>query len=189
MPQDEQLHDVFIDSDKSKLHESTKEAEDKTVGPWLRLGARTVDNIIFVWILVTLLVLFTPAFADEINEVIFGFVVLFMWVFVETLLLITLGTTFGKWLLKIQITTSDNKKPMFLHSFKRSLKVWFFGLAMGIPFVDIFTLISAYSDLTKRGMTSWDKSEKFIITHGEVSLLRIIIVWVIIGVSILPFFL
>ena len=179
MPKDEgQLHDVYVDWDQSSG--SKKETEHNAVRPWIRFMARIIDNTLFIIIFGLILVFLVPAFMEEVNGTILGFLSLFAWIFVETLLLITLGTTFGKWLLRIQITLKDGQKPTLLHAFKRSVKVWFFGLAMGIPFINLFTLISAHSDLSKNRITSWDKTEKFTIKHGEINIYRGLVAWVII---------
>ncbi|HHF7349780.1 TPA: RDD family protein [Legionella feeleii] len=179
MPKDEgQLHDVYVDWDQSSG--SKEETEYSAVRPWTRFMARIIDNTLFTILFGWILVFLAPAFMEAINGTIFGFLSLFAWVFVETLLLITLGTTFGKWLLRIQITANDGQKPTLPHAFKRSIKVWFFGLAMGIPFINLFTLISAHSGLSKNRITSWDKTEKFTITHGEINIYRGIVAWVII---------
>lgn len=179
MPKDEgQLHDVYVDWDQSSG--SKEETEYSAVRPWTRFMARIIDNTLFTILLGWILAFLVPAFMEAINGTIFGFLSLFSWIFVETLLLITLGTTFGKWLLRIQITANDGQKPTLPHAFKRSIKVWFFGLAMGIPFINLFTLISAHSGLSKNRITSWDKTEKFTITHGEINIYRGIVAWVII---------
>lgn len=181
MPKDEgQLHDVYVEWDQSQSLESKEEIEHDAVRPWIRFMARIIDNTIFAIILTFILVFFAPSFMDGINGIIFGLLSLFVWIFVETLLLITVGNTFGKWLLRIQITANESQKPTLSHAFKRSVKVWFFGLAMGIPFIDIFTLISAHSNLSKNRITSWDKAEKFTIKHGEINIYRIIIAWAIV---------
>ncbi|STX41873.1 RDD family [Legionella donaldsonii] len=179
MPKDEgQLHDIYVDWNQSSG--SKEETEHSAVRPWTRFMARMIDNTLFTILFGWILVFLVPAFMEGINDTIFGFLSLVAWIFVETLLLITLGSTFGKWLLRIQIIPNDGQRPTLPHAFKRSVKVWFFGLAMGIPFINLFTLISAHSNLSKNRITSWDKAEKFTINHGEINIYRGIAAWVII---------
>ncbi|WP_412754882.1 RDD family protein [Legionella donaldsonii] len=179
MPKDEgQLHDIYVDWNQSSG--SKEETEHSAVRPWTRFMARMIDNTLFTILFGWILVFLVPAFMEGINDTIFGFLSLVAWIFAETLLLITLGSTFGKWLLRIQIIPNDGQRPTLPHAFKRSVKVWFFGLAMGIPFINLFTLISAHSNLSKNRITSWDKAEKFTINHGEINIYRGIAAWVII---------
>jgi uncharacterized RDD family membrane protein YckC len=179
---EEKLHDVNVDWDKNQPEPDT--IKNNMAFPWTRLWARSIDNLIFATVLAGILDLIAPSFYDEFNALGFSIFTLFLWVFAETLLLSALGTTLGKWFLKVRIKTKDNKKPSLLTAFKRSIKVWFFGLAMGIPFIDIFTCISAYSDLTVRGVTSWDKSEQLIVTHGEIGVSRQCICWLILAIYV-----
>ena len=152
------------------------------IKPGVRFFARYIDYMLFSFLFILLLSYFIPAF--DFDEVIFGILSLFIWVFVETLLLITWGTTPGKWLLNIKIKTNDNKKPSLGLVFKRSIKVWFFGLGIGLPFITLFTLFCAYFELNKNKKTTWDQSEHFSITHNPTPLIKITLAVFIIGTPI-----
>lgn len=175
MPKDKQHNDIYLafpdDNAETESKMDNKEA-DPNIRPWVRFGARNVDYIIAIFVFSLALSIFAPSFNEEINNMVFGLISLFVWIFVESILLITWGSTPGKWLLNIQIKTNKNKKPSLFNAFKRSIKVWFFGLAIGFPFISIFTLISAHSELTKNKTTTWDKSEHFTITHKKIGIYR-----------------
>lgn len=175
MPNDKKHNDIYLafPDDHAETEDKVDNKEsDPDIRPWVRFGARNVDYIIVIFVFSLALSFFAPSFNEEINDMVFGLISIFVWIFVESILLITWGTTPGKWLLNIQIKTNENKKPTLFNAFKRSIKVWFFGLAIGFPFISIFTLISAHSELTKNKITTWDKSEHFTITHKEIGIYR-----------------
>lgn len=114
----------------------------------------------------------------------FGMIVIFFWIFVETLLLSTIGTTPGKSLLKTRLRTDENQRPGLIPAFKRSIRVWFFGQAIGFPFIFIFTYFCAYFELAKNKKTTWDRSLHMTITHEAIPIYRGVIAALIILVPI-----
>ncbi|WP_454782203.1 RDD family protein [Legionella sp. WA2022007384] len=152
--------------------------------PWSRFFARSIDITLCSFLFALILSYLTPSFFLDLPDPIFVFIFLFLWIFVETILLTTWGTTPGKRLLNIRIKTTNDKKPQLLNAFRRSIKVWFFGMAMGIPFIAVFTLFCAYFELNKNKITTWDKSENFTITHQSISMYKIIIAVLILGIPI-----
>jgi len=152
--------------------------EESQRRPWVRFFARYIDVSLFSF----LLRFFFPIFEIPIlkNEIVFTMIILFFWTWVESLFLSTIGTTFGKWLLKVHLSPKGNiKKITFSSALKRSFRVWFKGLAIGFPIVSLFTSIAAYSDLTKRGITSWDKDGGFKVTHEKIGYIKISIILLI----------
>lgn len=158
-------------SNKKALHE---------VRPWIRYIARMIDIYTFLFIGGIFWEILSPTSFPE-SDFAFGLIVLFLWIFFESICLSILGSTFGKWLLKIKLRTNDNLKLTFLIAFQRSFMVWFKGLAIGIPFISLFTLISAHSDLTTQGITSWDKKYGLKVSYEKIGCIRAIITILLFG--------
>lgn len=178
MSDEEKLHDVDVNYDEQPPKPS-KYPQFNNTRPWVRFSASSLDVFVFQTLFIIFLVIVAPSFIDELNNTVLFILTLFVWTFVQTLLLCTWGTTPFKWLLRVQIKTEENTKPGLLKSFRRSMKVWFFGWAMGLPFISIFSFIAGFSDLTKRGITRWDKSEHLKVTHGDIGTVRASIAWAV----------
>jgi len=164
----------FNSLNESKSEVSLAKNINKTIStprPWVRYFARSIDVLSFSLMLGVLIGIFAPNLLDT-PDIVLGFVIAFVWIFIETLLLSSIGTTLGKWLLCVNLTNRDGNKLSFIESFKRSICVWFNGLGMGIPLITMLTQWSAYSKLQKQNITSWDKNNDFIVTHGKVGFIR-----------------
>ncbi len=147
------------------------------VRPWVRYWARLFDVYLF-----SLIVGFVPPLFGVIPnpespevEVLYGMIILFAWVLVESLLLSVWGSTPGKWLLRITLTDLSGAKPKFQTAFERSLSVWLRGLGLGLPFVAFIANLISYRQLIKNGTTWWDRG-KFMIRHGRIGSARIILI-------------
>lgn len=84
-----------------------------------------------------------------------------LFAFVEANLLNLTGTTPGKWLWKVQVFRQVGRKPPLLNSLRRSLKVWYQGLALGFaPFTPV-ALAHTYSQYQEKPVIRWDREEGF----------------------------
>ncbi len=83
----------------------------------------------------------------------------------NALLLGLTGGTPGKWLFGIKIVRPDGRPIGVFAALGREVRVWFQGLAMGIPFASLFTLFGAYSWLTEDGYAPWDKPKQRVALH------------------------
>lgn len=141
--------------------------------PWIRFWARMIDYsllyLIFTFISSYLGALFLPV------QPLFGMLILFIWIFVETLLIITWGTTPGKWLLCITLRNEFQHKLSFSDALNRSFSVWWLGMGAGLPIVFLITVIVAAVKLSNTGMTSWDRRSNYRVFHGKIGMLRSII--------------
>jgi len=108
------------------------------------------------------------------SDQLFALAVLFAWIFMESLLLSTFGTTPGKWLFKTRVLLAIGEKPNYSAALSRSFKVWWRGLGVGFPIVSLITLIMAHNNLTKNSITSWDNDDGFVVMHERIGPLRII---------------
>ena len=82
------------------------------------------------------------------------------------------STTPGKALLNISITKLANANLTYSECLKRSLRVWFYGMAMGVPIILLITQIIAYKKLMRNKITSWDEECEILISHGDIGRLR-----------------
>jgi len=147
--------------------------EKPKVRPWIRFWARWIDINLISFLGAFALAFYYPELASvPSKDLILAVVVLFLWVFIESFLLSTAGTTPGKWLLNIHLTPPLGNKPDFSTAFSRSFDVWWRGLGLGLPFVTLFTNAAAYTNLKKNGITTWDRNGGFTVVHERVGLLK-----------------
>jgi len=168
---------------ESQVKEKPEPIVVHQVRPWVRYWARYIDIIIFAIVFSVFLAIFMPSVL-ETSDIVLGILIAFAWVFAESVLLSTWGTTPGKWLLRVSLSGPNGNSIDFSTALNRSFVVWFRGFGMGIPIILLFTLISSYSHLTKEGTTSWDRDGHFTVSHGEVGVIRIMVA-VIIFISFL----
>ena len=146
--------------------------------PWIRFLARTTDYFLFILVLRGLHAYFSGPlpFGDWESMIPFEY---FLWIPFEALLLWSWGTTPGKWFLNIELRQGRRARPDFLSSLRRSFHVWFRGLGMGIPFLNVICLWVAFSRLKLLHQTSWDRDDQFQITH------RLVPEWKLVMASIM----
>lgn len=136
------------------------------VRPWVRYWARTFDMMFLLLVIAFLLGIVAPkALDDEVFSNLFGFVCTAAWVLIEPLYVVNWGTTPGKWLFRTRIVTVDGRRPTYEDALMRSFRVWWRGLAVGVPLVSLATLIIAHGKLTTNGVTSWDRQGGFDVVH------------------------
>jgi hypothetical protein len=138
------------------------------VRPWIRYWARSFDYLFFCLVAGGILSAVFPDFG-EMNDTLFGVVLLFGYAFFEPMMLASLGTTPFKALLCVRVRNTDGSKLTYLQGLRRSFSVWVFGQGLGIPLVTLITNIAAHSRLTKNGITSWDQAGNFTVSHQTVA--------------------
>lgn len=136
------------------------------VRPWVRYWARWFDYVLFG--LIMGLAIGISGVGEKINEFLLGILVVFLWVFFEAYLISQIGTTPGKWLLKVIVSRKDGEKPTFSEALGRSMDVWIRGVGLGIPIISLATSLAGYNALTKDKMTSWDKEKGFKVMHEKI---------------------
>jgi len=156
--------------------------------PWLRYLARYIDTTMYG---VIILMIFISSgvilgflgkdisFLTTVPKILFSALNIILLIIIEALVLSHYSTTLGKKFLKINIQKKDQENITLNDAFMRTIKVWFFGLGLGIPLVTFFTQINAYGKLSDNGITRWDKEENFIITHNTVATWRIVVATVV----------
>jgi hypothetical protein len=143
------------------------------VNPWLRFLARFFDYSIFFLILWGLRKAAAGHFPFGRLEHLIPFE-FFVWIPIEALLLSTWGTTPGKFFLRTEMKQGRKARLDFFTALKRSFNVWFRGLGMGIPFVNVVCLFVAYQRLRLLRQTSWDREENIVVSHHPIGQWRVV---------------
>jgi hypothetical protein len=91
----------------------------------------------------------------------------FVWIPIEVIFLSTWGTTPGKWLLCTEIKWGHAKRLPFRIALRRSFSVWFYGIGMGIPIINVLCMLNAYYRLRVLQTTSWDRQEGTFVIHHK----------------------
>lgn len=155
-----------------------------TVQPWVRFWARVIDTFIIDTIVRITQLLFFPGSTFE--PVLLTVGTYFIWALAEAKLISTWGTTPGKWLLKIKVRSNNSQILDFKTALKRSILVWMLGMGFGI-----FTTISyifGYYELTRKGITPWDRISECTVQYEKISEnRRIAVVLTVIGLSVMYF--
>jgi len=144
------------------------------VRPWVRFWARMFDLCSFSLLAGFVLVFFHPSMSN-MPDFALGMLIIFIWIFVESSLISTWGSTPGKWLFKTSLRNGAGDKLTFSSALTRSFSVWWRGLGIGFPIVILITLAIAHNNLTKDGITSWDREGNFIVSHDKIGPMRVIV--------------
>lgn len=96
-------------------------------------------------------------------------------ILVEACLLSTWGTTPGKWLYKITLRNQNGKKLTFSTALMRSFSVWLSGIGFCLPIISPITLIFSCYSLSKKGVTSWDRGLRCVVSHKKNNWLGLIL--------------
>ena len=146
------------------------------VRPWVRYWARMFDLMLFGLLVGSLVKVLVPeVLSAERSDTIFSLAIPFLWVFIESLLLSSFGTTPGKSLFRVTLALPPGSSMTLQQALSRSFKVWVRGLGFGLPIVNVVTLVFAHHRLKKNSQTSWDLEGGFTIAHSRIGFFRILI--------------
>lgn len=146
---------------------SGHESSGPQARPWVRYWARTFDYLTFCTLVGAIGFNVLPQLS-KINDTVFGIILLLLYIFIEPIFLCTFGTTPFKALLRVRIRNHDGSKPTYLQGLSRCFSVWIRGQGLGIPIATLVTSIMSYNKLTSEGVTSWDQSGGFSVTHQNI---------------------
>ncbi|MEO5764874.1 MAG: DnaJ domain-containing protein [Casimicrobiaceae bacterium] len=160
--------------------EREKSGRTSEARPWARLCARMFDYAL--WGLVLALPLSELRAGGALGATLSYWlphpfvapvVITATWIPLEALLIAALGTTPGKWLFGVylQFSISDayarrDARAQIRRGFARALRVWWKGMAGGIPLLAPVTIALAYEKLAHEQETDWDFAEDCLVTHG-----------------------
>jgi hypothetical protein len=137
--------------------------------PWRRWFARMIDAFVAAFVLGVAMTMLGIGAELRRNEIGMSMAtVLFMIPFDATCIALWQQTA-GKALLNIHVLRQDGRPESWLSAARRTGNVAVFGMAVGFPFVSLFTLYHQYRQLTKAGTTSYDREHGYLVTHGPVT--------------------
>jgi uncharacterized RDD family membrane protein YckC len=168
------------------LDQEEEHASYTHVSPWNRFLARMFD---YTLLEILLFFFFTFVFPSIHREMLAKFIPIqfLLWVPIESFLLYTWGYTPGKFLFNTKLKKKLGGKLDFYTALRRSFSVWFRGLGLGIPIVNIFAMFFSFSSLKTQGITAWDREENITITHHPISRFRLAFGCAIIVVGVFLF--
>ncbi len=166
--------------------ERAKSGRTSEPRPWQRLAARLFDYALCGLALALLLSeLRGREFIPDITAYWLGHplvapvLITAAWVPIEALLIASLGTTPGKWLFGVflQFSISNayarrDTRAQLERALARSFRVWWEGIACGIPFLAPILIAVAYEKLAQNQETDWDFAHDVLVTHGPPSVLN-----------------
>lgn len=145
--------------------------------PWSRYAARMIDTLLhsFVSLVVSgaLLGALLPGdvaagmFESQIldNQVYATILALVVAIPITAILIGTIGTTTGKWLMGIHVATPEGLPLGIGAALKRELRVLLYGWGGGVPFVSMVALVIAYRRLKQQGTTKWDDPDETVVRY------------------------
>lgn len=140
------------------------QAELFHAGPARRFWARFIDGSLIGLPTSFFLAFWAAYYSPDIamllarpgGETAFGLLMVPVYLFLESLIFGVFGSTPGKALLGLSLTTQDGKPLDFGQYWQRQFSVYFSGLGMGLPLISLFTLIRQYLRVKRDQCTSYD---------------------------------
>ncbi len=136
--------------------------------PWLRFLARMFDYSLFFMVLWSI----SSGKIESTSLVPFEY---FLWIPLEAAFLRWVGTSPGKWILGIKLQQGRLQHLDYLTALRRSFHVWFRGLGMGIPFLNVICMLVAFQRLKAFKITTWDRDDHIHISYCRIGKWRILL--------------
>lgn len=128
-------------------------------GPWPRYWARSLDLFVFFLAIGYVVVrLVSGAFANDnrIANQALAFALVPAAMVLDAVIRAIFGNTPGKWLCGIQVISTRGREISFPRYLNRNLRIYLFGLALGLPVISLFTAIHNHAKVSQGHPTSWD---------------------------------
>jgi uncharacterized RDD family membrane protein YckC len=145
------------------------------IRPWVRYFARITDITILSCAALSALTLISGELST-LQQISLNFLIGLSWAILESLLLIAVGTTPGKWLFGITLVSKNGGDLTPTQAFNRSVMVWIFGTGLFLPILSLVTTIFSYINLNSLGTTRWDLANDTRIIHEEIGWQRIVMI-------------
>ncbi len=162
-----QARSVLLNADSRKQYDTDtyleEESKNAPPSPWRRLGARCFDQFVFFALFFLVYRYFANYvfFEDWMLALTFAGVGIVSYFILETVWILLFGSTLGKWMLSIKVSTADGGDPKRSQLAKRNLMAAFFGLGLDLPPFIFLAAILQYRKLKKAGndgLTTWDRA-------------------------------
>lgn len=157
--------------------EAVLEVHDATLArPWARFWARLIDIYVVTLALGYAIGWFSSLYAPSLYlkvialpNIAFSMILLPLVGIVLAIMMSVSGTTIGKAIIGVRVRNVSGCNRFLFH-FTRELKVWIFGLCLGIPIVSFISMIVQHRRVSLSGSASYDK--EFATVSGRSSMLR-----------------
>lgn len=104
----------------------------------------------------------------------------------EGFLIFAVGTTPGKWLLRVRVTREGGGRIPLATSFRRSFTVWWRGVGFWLLLLSMITMALAQASLLGTGKTPWDRACGLEVSYGKIDRNRVLLIIVLLlGLSLL----
>ncbi len=144
--------------------------------PWRRWLARGVDYAVAAFMLGFALAFIAPETSIFDNNLMATLVVCAFWVIAEAFVQAWFGSTPGKALFAISVKQRDGRSLRVHQALARSLRVWVFGVGVGLPLISLFTMAHAHGRLRRQGATSWDEKGNLVVSYDSLGPVRIAVI-------------
>jgi len=169
------------------------ELSEDTAGephPWRRWMARIIDYAVAAFIFGFVVAFVAPESTIFDNNITATLVVCAFWVIAEAFVQAWFGSTPGKALLNISVKHESGRSMKVDQALARSLRVWFFGMGVGLPLISLFTMARAHGRLRRDGTTSWDHKGNLVVDYNPLGAGRILgivlVLLVIFALAVIP---
>ncbi len=129
--------------------------------PWRRYFARFLDLSLYatIWFIFAELVLDINMLSNFVGKAFFSwFIEMFLLLFLEPLFLSCSGTTPGKWLLGLSLTTQNDRRLTYSEAFTRTWRMFIYGLGLNLPLISLYRLWRSYHSCSEKQTLIWEDS-------------------------------
>ena len=152
-----------------------REISEIEIHPIRRYVARLIDTVLAVSLIRAFFVIIMRIrpFSNTALEVLTPILGYILCVIVSALLLHTIGTTAGKWLMGIKLEDPNGGKLSFRSAITREINVVIAGFGFQIPIFRQIRLYISYRDTVNGKGTEWDNDAE--IQYGEPTIYKIVL--------------
>lgn len=137
--------------------------------PWQRFFARLLDGQIYrtLWMLLLPALGFNMLKNSRGGMLFLELLTLGTMFLLEPLLLSRFGTTPGKWLFGLRVTSPDGRRLTYAEGRERTAYLFWYGIRLNLPFFRLYRLYVSYTDEQQEKELPWeDRSEQTIRDHA-----------------------
>ena len=137
--------------------------------PWQRFFARLLDAQIYrsLWVLILPALGFNMLKSSRGGVLFLELLTLGTMFLLEPLLLSRFGTTAGKWLFGLRVTSPDGRRLTYAEGRERTAYLFWYGIRLNLPFFRLHRLYVSYTDEQQEKELPWeDRSEQTIRDHA-----------------------
>ncbi|WP_206459825.1 RDD family protein [Anaerovorax sp. IOR16] len=186
---------VELEEKTDKIYEGYGKYRYYPTNPWRRYFSRMIDGIIINAIILLVTVLIVRNINSKIYEtvsfsnvyIMITLIIIFIFFFIEPLLLYQFGTTPGRWILGIKLISEKEQVPLtFKRLIVRNWQCFLYGFGLGFPIISLFTMLNAfdYVNQNSNGQSKWDEKQGTIVLYKNLSFINYIMIILMILIEI-----